>query len=468
MTEKPAAVFLSGNLMRHVSVMAFTASIGLMAMFAVDFVDMVFISMLGNASLAAAVGFAGTILFFSNSINIGLSIAAGSLVARSLGAGNRTDAREYATSVAIFGVLTGLIVPALAIPFLPQILGFLGATGETAMLAQSYLTIILPTMPAISVAIVSMAILRSHGDAKRSMLATLVGSILNAILDPILIFGFDMSLQGAAWASAIARIAMLGVALYQVIKVYDGFAWPRLAALRRDFFEASRIAVPAVLTNVATPVGMAVVTREIARFGTDAVAGMAVIGRLSPIAFAVVFALSGAIGPIIGQNFGAGKTDRVLAAFRAGLIFTALYVLFAASALFLVRDFVVNLFELSGVAADLLFWFCGPLALMFFFNGVIFVANASFNNLGKASYSTYVNWGRNTLGTWPLAIWGGVWLGAPGVLMGQALGGMVFAFIAVFMAYRLMRAPVTLVDKIAPDPFTRSSRFQVLFGRRNW
>ena len=72
------AVFLHGSLMRHVSVMSFTASVGIVSIFAVDFVDMVFISMLGQAELAAAIGYTGTLLFFTNAINIGLSIAAGS------------------------------------------------------------------------------------------------------------------------------------------------------------------------------------------------------------------------------------------------------------------------------------------------------------------------------------------------------------------------------------------------------
>jgi len=81
------AVFLEGNLFRHVSVMALTSSIGLMAVFAVDFIDMIFISMLGNAALAAAVGYAGAILFFTTAFGIGMSIAAGALVARALGQG---------------------------------------------------------------------------------------------------------------------------------------------------------------------------------------------------------------------------------------------------------------------------------------------------------------------------------------------------------------------------------------------
>ncbi len=81
------AKFLTGSLFKHVSVMSLTASVGLMAIFLVDFVDMIFISMLGKAELAAAVGYAGAILFFTTSFGIGMSVAAGALVARALGAG---------------------------------------------------------------------------------------------------------------------------------------------------------------------------------------------------------------------------------------------------------------------------------------------------------------------------------------------------------------------------------------------
>ena len=162
MATAGSAKFLSGSLMRHVSVMSFTASIGLMAIFAVDFVDMVFISMLGNDALAAAVGYAGTLLFFTNAINIGLSIAAGSLVARSVGAGKDTEAREHATSVAMFGVVTGLLVPVLVLWNLAFLLGLLGAEGEVARLASRYIWIILPSMPAMAIAMTAMAVLRAR------------------------------------------------------------------------------------------------------------------------------------------------------------------------------------------------------------------------------------------------------------------------------------------------------------------
>ena len=104
-------IFLEGSTLRHVIVMSFTSSIGLMAIFAVDLIDMLFISMLGEEALAAAAGYASALLFFTNSINIGLSIAAGALVAQALGRHERQEAREYATSVAMVAFGVGLIVP---------------------------------------------------------------------------------------------------------------------------------------------------------------------------------------------------------------------------------------------------------------------------------------------------------------------------------------------------------------------
>ncbi|WP_254435836.1 MATE family efflux transporter [Ruegeria arenilitoris] len=459
------AVFLTGSLMGHVTRMSLTTSIGLMAIFAVDFVDMIFISMLGNDALAAAVGYAGTLLFFTNSINVGLSIAAGALVARQLGAGRHEQARQFGTSVAVLGALVGLIVSVAVLFNLTFCLSLLGAEGEVLRLAVRYVSVILPTMWVMAVAMTGMAVLRAYGDARRSMQATIYGGVANAVLDPILIFAVGLGLDGAAIASVIARICMLIAAVRPAVRVHRGFARPSLRQLAADVRPVRAIAVPAVLTNIATPIGNAIVIREIAQFGTEAVAGMAVIGRLMPVAFSVVFALSGAIGPIVGQNFGAAQYDRVKATFLAGVKFTAVYVCLMAATLFLLRAPIADLFQAQGQTRALIYLFCGPLALASFFNGVIFVANASFNNLGHPVYSTWVNWGRHTLGTWPFAVAGAYIAGAPGVLLGQALGGVIFATIC----WVLVRRVVTNLAAPQPaDPFAGQNRLQALFGRRGW
>ena len=273
MSAAPAPKFTTGSPMKHVAVMSFTASLGLMAIFAVDLVDMIFIAMLGNAALAAAVGYAGTILFFTSSVSIGLSIAAGALSAKSIGAGKPKDAAEYATSVVLFGLILSFAVAGTALWQMRPILSLLGADAETQELAVAYLSIILPTMPLMMIAMVASAVLRSNGDARRSTMATLIAGIANAVLDPFFIFTLDMGLEGAATASAISRGVMLIAAIWPAIRVYDGFARPSVTLFARDASAVASIAAPAILANVATPVGGAIVTREMARFGTDAVAG---------------------------------------------------------------------------------------------------------------------------------------------------------------------------------------------------
>ena len=432
------APFTQGSLMRHVSVMSLTSSLGLMAIFLVDLIDVLFISMLGQEALAAAAGYASTVMFFASAINIGLSVAAGVLVANSLGGGKPIPAREHAFSATIFAIAFGILVPLIMLPNIEFILGLLGATGHVAERAEAYLWIILPATFASGIAMTAVATLRAYGDGKRAMYPSLAGALVNGVLDPIFIFGLDMGLEGAAWATVAARIVTMIVALWPAFRLYKAFAIPRPGCFYWDLREGMRIATPAILATVATPVGVAIVTREMAKYGTDAVAGMAIINRMIPVVFSVVLALSSAIGPIMGQNFGAGRVDRVREAFFDGVIFAGLYVVGIATLLFVLRQPIADLFGAEGLTRDLVLLFCGPLAVASFFNAVIFVSNAAFNNLGHPSYSTWVNWGRQTLGTLPLILLGGALFGAPGVLIGQAVGGVVFAAFAAWLSLYMM------------------------------
>jgi putative MATE family efflux protein len=435
------AKFVEGNLFRHVSVMALTSSVGLMAVFVVDLINMLYIAMLGQAELAAAIGYAGAILFFTTSFGIGMSIAVGALVARALGALDPDAARARATTGLVLGFLFGSLFAAVVWLMLGPLVALLGATGRTAELTVHFLQIVIPSQPLLMVGMIGGAILRSHGDARSAMMATVWGALATAVLDPILIFGFGWDLTGAALGSVAARVVIAVMALRPIVRRYGGFDRPTPGQVVADMGPIWAIAVPAILTQVATPVGQAFVTRATSSYGEAAVAGMAIAGRLTPVAFGVIFALSGALGPIIGQNFGAGRLDRVRRAFFDGLIFTGLVIVLVSALLFALRAPIADAFQATGLTRDIVYLFCGPLALLWFFNGVIFVGNAVCNNLGRPFWSTLVNWGRHTVGTIPLALWlGGIW-GAQGVLVGQALGGVVFGLAAIWLALRAIAAP---------------------------
>jgi putative MATE family efflux protein len=456
MTTGNQAVFTTGSIMRHVSVSSFTASIGLMAIYAVDLIDLIFISMLGYEVLAAAAGYASALMFFTSAINIGLSAAAGVLASRSIGAGDKLEAREYATSTAMFAMMVAVALPLIILPNVEFFLGLLGAEGEVAELAATYLWIIIPFTWVSGLSMVTVVVLRGYGENRLAMYPSLFGALTNAVLDPILIFGLSMGMEGAAWATVAARLVTLGFALYPAVRRHNAFVPPRLRLLLRDIEIISRFAFPAVMASVATPLGTAIVTREMSKFGPEAVAGMAVIGRMTPVAFSVIWALAGTLGPIIGQNFGAGRMDRVKRAYLDALKFVAIYVMLTTVVLLAFRGPIAALFGAEDLMKSLIFLFCFPLALASFFNGAIFVANASFNTLGRPSYSTTLNWGHNTIGIWPFAVVGGMLLGAPGVLIGQAMGSVVFASIAMWLGWRLIHNP--------PDDAFKHRHHMPVFG----
>lgn len=437
---KSEAKFVTGSTMKHVIIMSLSSSIGLVAIFLVDLVDMYFLSLLGEIELASAVGYAGSVLFFTTSVCIGMAIAMGALVSRAIGAGDEERAKHYLVNiyVVILAVTFVLaIIVWISIPFLVELLG---AYGRSAELSISYLRIMVPSMPILGIAIASGAALRAVGDARRSMVSTLAGGAVNAGLDPFFIFTLNMGVEGAAVASVLARVTMLLFAFYPVFKHHQLLTRFKFEFLKLDIKPIFAIALPAILTNVATPVGNAYVTAMMAKFGDSAVAGMSIIGRLIPVAFGVVYAVSGAVGPIIGQNFGAQNLTRVRSTITDAFIFVGGYVFVVSVVLFFSPQLISAAFNVDAEAGNLIRVFCVYVSITFAFSGTTFVGNAAFNNLGKPNFSTLVNWGKATVGTIPFVYFGALWFQAPGIILGQAIGNLLFGLISIVSSYLLVNS----------------------------
>ena len=438
--------------MRHVVVMTTASATGLLAMFGVDMVDMYFLTLLGEQELAAAVGYAGTLLFFLVSVSIGLQIALGALVARSEGAHRRDLARRYCTSSLLFNALVSTVISVIAWFNLPVLLAALGASGQTLDYAISYAGIVLPNMPVLVLGMSMAAGVRAVGDARRSMWATIMGSLVNAGLDPLFIFTFGWGLEGAALASVVSRLVVMGLAWHAIAVVHKlpcRITWDQFLD---DMKPILTIAGPAVLTNLATPIGSSFVLRTMSQFGDSAVAGAAIMGRITPVAFAAIFALSGAVGPIVGQNAGAGLYERVRSTLRNAVVFNVLYVAGVWLLLWLCAHAIVRAFSASEQAAELILFYTHFLVGAFVFNGMLFVANASFNNLHHPHWATGFNFARVLLGTIPAVYFGAQWYGARGVLLGEALGSVIFGLLAMIGAFVVVRRLERQHRPMAPSP----------------
>jgi Na+-driven multidrug efflux pump len=304
----------------------------------------------------------------------------------------------------------------------------------------------------MSIGMVSMGILRAWGEARKSMYITLAGGILTAALDPIFIFVLGWEVTGAAVVSFIARLSFAVFGLYLVLGANKMAMWVPIRQVLKDLLEMAKFGVPAMATNLAAPVGAFLIAQKIAEYGDAALAGQAVVDRLIPLAFGVIFALSGAVGPIIGQNFGAGLMDRTRQALIDGIKFNVAYVLFAWGALYFARDIIVNAYSATGDMALMINLFCTIAAAAFMFNGLLFVTNSAFNNLGKPLWATAFNWSRQTIGVLPFIIVGAMWGGLPGIAYGTVIGSIPFALIAIYSALRLISHITPDVQQKTPLP----------------
>jgi putative MATE family efflux protein len=443
-TAKPRqARFLEGSIMRHIVTMTMMGAIGLMAVFLVDLADLLYLSRLQDSSVTAAIGFAGTISFANLSMSIGTGIAAAALVARNIGAREPERAREFATSSVLFTFLISAAYTILVAVFLDPILRMLGATGEALHQAKLFIWTLTPGFIFLAVALSCSFSLRGLGDARRAMYITLLAAVTTLVLDPIFIFKFGWGIQGAAAANAISDFMAFAIGMHGLGVVHKFLGRFSLAGLKRDLPAIWQIAFPSVLTQLATPFTIAYTTYVIAPFGNEAVTASTIIGRLVPVAFGVIFSLSGSVGPVIGQNFGAGNFDRVRTALRDGMVFAFVYTLVTSLIIFIFRHHIASIFDASPRATEIVVFFATFIAVSWAFAGTQFVANAAFNNLGRAPLSTWFNWGKATLGTIPFALMGAAYWGPEGVMAATALGTVVFGLASAISAYHI-------VDRLDP------------------
>jgi MATE family, multidrug efflux pump len=430
------AVFTEGSTLRHVTVMTATGTIGLMAIFVVDLLSLFYVSRLGDQALKAAVGYATQALFLSVSINIGLTIAISATTARALGAGDRPKAQRLAASglVIAAAISTAVAVGLFAFrgPILDQVMH---AQGPARDVADKFLAITLPANVPFAIGMCLSGLLRAVGDARRAMYVTLAGGVVTAITDPLLIFGFGLGVYGAAWATVISRLVLLGVGLYGAVHIHGLVGRPARGAVFRDLRPIMGIGGPAILANLATPAAAVYTTRVFSDFGEAAVAAIAVTDRIIPVAFGVIFALTGSIGPVLSQNLGAKLMTRVRRALTQSFLLSIGYVLAAWALLFLATPLIVAAFEAQGESAHFIAFFCAFGVSAWVFIACLFVANAAFNNLGFPVLATLFNWGRATLGTMPFVAIGARYWRVEGGMMGAVAGSALFGIAAVATAY---------------------------------
>jgi len=360
---------------------------GIATMMAQGLIDTWFIGQVGDAQLAAF-SFGFPILMIVTSVAIGLGAGTSSVVARAIGADDHRRARRLSTDSLLLSFLVTAIISAIGILTIGPLFRLLGAPDELMPLIRGFMTILYIGVPFIVVGMVGMASMRATGDTRLPSMLMILAAVLNVILDPILIFGVGpvpaMGLNGAAMAALLARATIFIGTLYLMRHRLDmvSFDKPEPGELRQSWRDILHVGIPAAGTNIIVPVGAAMVTAMIARFGPDAVAGFGVASRIESMMLVMYYALSAIIGPFVGQNFSAGKEERILRALWICTVFCIGSGLVIAGLLASMSGWLPGLFSDSESVRQVTSIFLWIVPVSYGTYGMVMIMNASFNGLG--------------------------------------------------------------------------------------
>jgi len=414
--------------------------IGLIVLITNSLVDAYFVSQLGSAPLAA-VSYAFPVSFIVGAIAMGLGTGTASLASRLIGAGNQEKVRQIATHSMLLGLIAGLCVVVFGLLTLEEIFSLLGADEQTMPFVKDYMEIYYWGGIFLVVPMIGNAVLRAGGDAKTPSVLMASTAVINAVLDPILIFGWfgfpALAIKGAALASVLANVVFLIASLSILIfrENLIQFRKNTVAAILHSWNQILHVGLPAIASNLIVPMSTALVTALISSFGQSAVAAYGLAGRLEAFIIIIFMALGGAIAPFVGQNYGAQEFDRLKRGFVFCVAFSFIYALFCIVFFILSADTLLEFFTtdpevIKTAKIQLLYcpWGYG-------FLGLAVIANGSFNALGKPMPAMTISIGRTLLVYVPLAYWLASSMGIRGVFIAQVLANLL-AGIVGFVWYQ--------------------------------
>ena len=408
---------------------------GVATLISFNVVDTLFISLLGTEELAA-ISFTFPVTFTVISLSIGLGIGTSAVIARLLGQEKLQHARHAASSALYLAGLLVALLAALGWLCAEPIFRMLGASASMMPLIMSYMNIWFVGAVLLVMPMIGNSILRASGDTKTPSFIMALGGLLNAVFDPILIFGWGplpaLGIQGAAIASVLSWVIGFVLIIYWLVvrkKLIDPIP-PSVKVFLTSSRRLLKIGLPAAGANMLTPLSLAIITAMVASYGAAAVAGFGAGARLESLASIVILALSMSLPPFISQNFGAGRMDRVRSAYRTALV--AVLVLQALIYILLVLSLPLIQFAFAreDAVAQVLAWFVWLMPLGYGVQGWVILTNSSMNALHMPIHALSLSLVRLFCLFVPLSYFGSLLGDLPGLFAGGVLANVITAIIS--------------------------------------
>ena len=445
--EKSAPKLTIGPVSGSILSMMLPMALGILVMIGNGLVDAYFIGQLGYAQLAA-VSYAFPVWFVAAGIVMGLGTGTSSVLSRFIGAGDTDSVKQIATHSMVLAVLAGAVVTAIGLLTVESLFGLLGANEESMPYVKEYMTIYYWGSLFLGIPFIGNSILRANGDAKTPSLLVASSAVVNAVLDPILIFGWfgfpEMGVAGAALASVISTVTFLMASLWVLI-IRDDLLTTighSIASMVSSWKQVLHVGLPAIASNLIAPLSAAFVTALVSTYGQEAVAAYGLAGRIEALVIVLLMALGGATAPYVGQNYGAKKYERLVDGFKFSARFALFYAVFCIAFLYFFSGPILSVFttnedviRLAMIQLLICPWGYG-------FLGVASICNGSFNAFGRPLPAMTISISRTLVVYVPLAYMLAHYFGFQGIFIAQVLAN-IFAGCVAIIWYRRVFNQVT-------------------------
>ncbi len=312
-----------------------------------NLVDTFFVGMLNDNGAMGAVSIAFPIFMVIVAVGQTMGVGSGAYISRLLGSKDIDQAKRVAVTSLITSAVVGLIITLTGLVFIDEILTLTGASGSLFAQSKEYLLYILMASVFTILNMNMNNLVRAEGNAMYSMIAISLGALVNVVLDPLLIFTFDMGVAGASLATAIAQgVSTLFLFTYYItgrstVGLNLGAFTPKWSIYREILITG----LPSFARQFLSSLALALVNVAVIPFGDAAVASIGIILRVTSLGTYVLFGIAQGFQPIVAYNFGAKQVERVKEAIKYAVILSSGFCLLLSGTFIVFARRIIGVFS---------------------------------------------------------------------------------------------------------------------------
>lgn len=402
-----------------------------------NMVDTYFIAQTGDTALIAGVSLCAPV--FSLMIAFGdiFGLGGSSVISRLFGQHRDEDGKRLSSFCFWSSIAFGLVILIIMLVFRSGILSLLGTDAGTLQYASSYYTIIVIGCPLIILSFTPTNILRTEGAATASMTGNIVGTVVNIILDPIMISYLGWGAAGAATATIIGYLCANAYFVWYLLRKSQKLSMNiRLAKVSRfEFGQIIAIGIPASLTNIAQSYATTLTNRFLLPYGTDQIAAMGIAMKAGMIASFMLVGFAFGSQPLTGYSYGARDFKRLRETLKFSYLFecslaAGISIVLAVFAPQVISFFISDPAIIASGALMLRMQLIGMT-----FNGFVMVSTCMFQSAGKALDALLLSISRQGIVFTAVIIIGSSVAGYTGVIAAQAVSDIITAVLAAVLLY---------------------------------